>query len=279
MIKSCKYTALITGSNKGIGLGLVKQLLENKYFVIATCRNLSKAQELQDLQKKYSKNLELMQLDITNINDIEQVKNCVRDTQIDFLINNAGVFGTFYKSVNDFNTTEFLNVINTNATYPMLLTLKLLDNILSSSKKTVIAISSIFGSLGYIANIKDFADICHKFQTNKISEKFHKQVIASIETPILPYSYSKSAINIMLSNLGLWFHDKKLKTLLLHPGNVATDMTNNLPDKEYRISINESVSKIMQIIKNSDNYRTATFIDYQNQKIDDLLNSSPQLNL
>ena len=83
----------------------------------------------------------------------------------------------------------------------------------------------------------------------------------------------------MLSNLGLWFHDKKLKTLLLHPGNVATDMTNNLPDKEYRISINESVSKIMQIIKNSDNYRTATFIDYQNQKIDDLLNSSPQLNL
>ena len=38
-------TLLITGGNRGIGLGLVRIYLENEWNVIATCRRPEKAEE------------------------------------------------------------------------------------------------------------------------------------------------------------------------------------------------------------------------------------------
>ena len=268
------YTVLITGANRGIGLGLVKKLLQNNYQVLATCKSLDQSLELQKLHKHYPEALKLIQLDITNTDEIEALKRTLKNSPIDILINNAGVFGGIYRSSEELNTTEYLNIMNTNAVFPMLLSLKLMDNILTSKKKTIIAISSIFGSLGYIANLKNIPNPCRKFSNNDTAEAFYKQVFSQAST-LIPYSYSKSAINIMLANISLWFHDKGLKTLLIHPGNVATDMTEKLPDKQYRISIEESTSRIVKIINDLDNYRTASFIDYKGNPIDDLLNSHP----
>lgn len=57
-------TVLITGSNRGIGLGLVKYFLNHSdppKILIATCRNPDNATELQELKKK-NINLHLLQL-------------------------------------------------------------------------------------------------------------------------------------------------------------------------------------------------------------------------
>lgn len=47
------FVAVITGANRGIGLGFVKPLLDRGYVVFATARQPSKAAELVQLQSKY----------------------------------------------------------------------------------------------------------------------------------------------------------------------------------------------------------------------------------
>lgn len=42
-------TVLVTGANRGIGLGFVEYYLENDFHVIATCRNPAKAYNLNKL--------------------------------------------------------------------------------------------------------------------------------------------------------------------------------------------------------------------------------------
>jgi NAD(P)-dependent dehydrogenase (short-subunit alcohol dehydrogenase family) len=44
-------TVLITGANRGIGLGFVREYLKRDYNVIATCRNPESAFALIDLNK------------------------------------------------------------------------------------------------------------------------------------------------------------------------------------------------------------------------------------
>lgn len=57
-------SVLITGTNRGIGLGLVKYFLNHPdppKILIAACRNPNGATELQELKKKNS-NLHILQL-------------------------------------------------------------------------------------------------------------------------------------------------------------------------------------------------------------------------
>ena len=44
---------LITGANRGLGLGLVKKYLENNEKVFCTTRNISKSKELKLLKEKH----------------------------------------------------------------------------------------------------------------------------------------------------------------------------------------------------------------------------------
>ncbi|MEY8717103.1 SDR family NAD(P)-dependent oxidoreductase [Francisella philomiragia] len=46
---------LITGANRGIGLGFVEHYLTKNCNVIATCRDPAKANDLKELSKKYQK--------------------------------------------------------------------------------------------------------------------------------------------------------------------------------------------------------------------------------
>ena len=48
-------TILITGANKGLGFGFAKRYAEDGWRVLASCRDINSAEELQELSKKYSK--------------------------------------------------------------------------------------------------------------------------------------------------------------------------------------------------------------------------------
>lgn len=65
-----KPTVLITGSNRGIGLGFVKQFTERGWNVIATARKPEKAEELNALARKH-KSITVEQLDVTDHARIE----------------------------------------------------------------------------------------------------------------------------------------------------------------------------------------------------------------
>ncbi|KAK9094033.1 hypothetical protein Scep_025502 [Stephania cephalantha] len=64
---------MVQGASRGIGLEFGRQLLEreDKGHVVATCRNPNGATGLLELKRKFSKRLNILQLDVTNESTIE----------------------------------------------------------------------------------------------------------------------------------------------------------------------------------------------------------------
>lgn len=86
------YTVLITGSNRGIGRGLVKHYLAQGYEVIACCRKPDKAASLHSLASTHP-NLRILPLDITNQKQIDDLAKQLSGIKIDIVINNAADMG------------------------------------------------------------------------------------------------------------------------------------------------------------------------------------------
>ncbi|BCA96243.1 hypothetical protein TUM19329_26040 [Legionella antarctica] len=94
-------TALITGANRGIGLEFVRQLKDKGYYIIGCCRNTVKAQELRKLAD------ELIQLDVTNDNDISSLMKTLNSRPIDLLVNNAGISGEQGVTIGNINRDNY----------------------------------------------------------------------------------------------------------------------------------------------------------------------------
>jgi NAD(P)-dependent dehydrogenase (short-subunit alcohol dehydrogenase family) len=58
--------ALIVSANRGIGLGVVKEMFHNGWSVIATARRPNEAKELRDLAAANPGKLEIRGLDMTD---------------------------------------------------------------------------------------------------------------------------------------------------------------------------------------------------------------------
>jgi NAD(P)-dependent dehydrogenase (short-subunit alcohol dehydrogenase family) len=72
------YLLFVAGASRGIGLGLVKQLLQvgKKYKVIATCRDPSNAPNLTALKDLYSdERLIVLPLDVTSSKSHANLEN------------------------------------------------------------------------------------------------------------------------------------------------------------------------------------------------------------
>ncbi|MBS1508259.1 MAG: SDR family oxidoreductase [Bacteroidetes bacterium] len=84
---------LVTGSNKGIGLEIVRQLAQQGNEVILTARDEKKGLEAQNKLKAEKLTVHFIQLDITNQESIQHAFNQVKSEfgKLDVLINNAAV--------------------------------------------------------------------------------------------------------------------------------------------------------------------------------------------
>lgn len=149
-------SVLITGANRGIGLQLVKEFLKlgnsKVANVLATYRDLSTAEELNDLAKSNS-NLSLLQLETTNYGGYDafrdQVAAIVGDKGLSLLINNAGI--ALRSSLDDVTPEKMLENYEVNVVAPLILSkalLPLLRKSASAGHRTVIAhMSSQLGSI------------------------------------------------------------------------------------------------------------------------------------
>ncbi|XP_075221179.1 SDR family oxidoreductase sniffer [Lycorma delicatula] len=203
-------SVLITGCNRGIGLGLVKNLLTNNLAksVIATCRDPNKAEELKELSQKYN-NLHVFQLDLKDFNRYEllvkEVSDIVKGSGLNVLINNAGISSKFTR-VNLVKAEQMTEHFLVNTTAPLLLTkafiplLKEASTLNSSAplgvqRAAVINLSSVLGSI---------AD--------------------NQQGGFYPYRCSKSALNAVTRSLSFDLKDYKILVMSLHPGWIKTDM-------------------------------------------------------
>ncbi|MEL7489379.1 MAG: SDR family NAD(P)-dependent oxidoreductase [Pseudomonadota bacterium] len=92
-------SVLVTGANRGIGLGFVDQYAWEGWRVHACCRAPDAADELKSLTGE----IEVHALDVTDVTAIKALAAEI-DTPLDVVIANAGVMGD---AANDFGSIDF----------------------------------------------------------------------------------------------------------------------------------------------------------------------------
>lgn len=178
-------TSLVTGCNRGIGLALAARLHERGDEVIAVCRHSSEALEALGVEVVDG-------VDVADARSVDKLRNTLGDRQIDILINNAGALIR-----DDFGQLDYeaiVDLFEINTLGPLRITEALAGNLVQGSKVAIITsrVGSIKdnGSGGYWA-----------------------------------YRLSKAAVNMVGMNLVHEFKPRGIAVVLLHPGLVATDMT------------------------------------------------------
>lgn len=216
-------TILITGSNRGIGLELVKESLSKNFSVIGTFRNKENSQELFQLS---SNNIKLFEMDVVDEKSVLDVSKNIHNP-IDYLICNAGI-NNGYGSIFDQDHTheKMLEVLNVNVIGPIL-TVKHFSKILNKDAK-IILISSIMG----VQN--------------------HSGSSASI------YRASKAAVNNIMISISEEFKSKKITVASFHPGWVRTDMGG----PNATLSTKESASSLIKNFENLTFENTGKFFNY-----------------
>jgi NAD(P)-dependent dehydrogenase (short-subunit alcohol dehydrogenase family) len=200
-------TALITGGNRGIGLEFVRQLKDNGYFIIGTCRNPALANELNSLAD------EIHQLDVTNDGDIAALLQNLRNKPIDLLVNNAGISGEQGVTVGNIDRENFISVLNVNCVSVVKICDALLPNVAASIAKNILVISSQMGSISDNARGRSYA-----------------------------YRTSKAALNCAMRSFAIDVQGKGVHVMLMHPGWVKTDMGG----PEALVDIKTSVTGMLQ---------------------------------
>jgi len=119
-------TVVITGANRGIGLGLVQVFLAKNARVIAACRNPEKAQALRDLAAHSA--LEILPLDVADGASITAFIAALAGKPIDILINNAGTLGGDKQSASNMDYEAWTEAFTVNTIAPFRLTAGLLAN-------------------------------------------------------------------------------------------------------------------------------------------------------
>jgi NAD(P)-dependent dehydrogenase (short-subunit alcohol dehydrogenase family) len=158
-------TVLITGANSGIGLEFATQYAEKGWTVIATHRRRETPETIADLMARYPK-VRVETLDVTSVEQAEDLARRLADTPIDVLINNAGVYndrsecGSDDACAGSYATQSFGNldydlldtIMAVNIKGPLIVSQALYENVKASRLRKIIAISSSNGTLTGEAN-------------------------------------------------------------------------------------------------------------------------------
>jgi short-subunit dehydrogenase len=124
---------LIVGANRGIGLGLIREILNKNSAanVFATYRNKNRSTELIDLSKKHQ-NLKLLTLEINNQDSISNLKNELKNVPIDYFMINSGILIDRNSSIESVKEYELRETFAINTIGPTMILLSLTTFFLSA---------------------------------------------------------------------------------------------------------------------------------------------------
>lgn len=225
---------LIVGASQGIGLGFVRQLLEDERVarLYGTYRQAETAQELLALQRSQPQRLGTVALDVTQEADIEAAIATLR-SQIDCLHLVVYCVGLLHsesvkpeKSLRQLNSEQLLQYFRVNSIGAALLAKHLVPLLKHDQPSVLGAISAKIGSIG----------------DNGLGGWYG-------------YRASKAALNMLMKTTAIEYSRKSPKTIvaMLHPGTTDTRLSapfqSNVPPGKL-FPIERTVSQLMAVIEN-----------------------------
>jgi NAD(P)-dependent dehydrogenase (short-subunit alcohol dehydrogenase family) len=220
-------TAIVTGANRGIGLGLATALAaRDGLHVIATLRDRANAADLERLAKATGR-VTIGDLDVSDERSIEAFARTVANTGtgIDLLIHNAGIMGT--QDLDQLSFEVLAQNYLTNALGPAMLTRHLRPQLRAGG--LVVFISSRLGSIAVADGRRGY-----------------------------PYRMSKAALNMFVKQLSIALRSDRIGVLAMSPGQVKTRMNRD----NGEIEVEESAAGLLRAIDGFTLEQTGTFQRY-----------------
>ncbi|MDP0492168.1 MAG: SDR family oxidoreductase [Verrucomicrobiota bacterium JB023] len=188
-----KPSVLITGANRGLGLELVKQYIEDDYLVYGTARKPDEADELK------ATGAQVVQLDVTSEESITAMAQTLEGKPLDILINNAGYFGpnkigTKQDGIDTITRSEIELCFQVNAMGPIFVTQALMPNLRAGQQKKIINMST------------------------------RSSIISRPRSGAMGYRVSKAALNMVTSTLHGELFKQGFIVVSVAPGHNKTDM-------------------------------------------------------
>ncbi|KAM6250791.1 C-signal-like [Spheniscus humboldti] len=248
-------SVLVTGSNRGMGLELVRQLAASPrppQHIFATCRDPEGPRgkvSPRELAAQHP-SIKLVQLDTVNLPSIRGAVRAVgshlKDQGSNLLINNAGV--SSHATLRSLGSQEMLSAFATNVVGPLRVAkefLPLLEKAakgagkegLSCSRAAIINVSTKLGSIGLRLGV--------------------------LEAPMYPYRASKAAQNMVTRCMAAELQDKGILCTAIHPGWVKTDMgTEKAP-----LTVEHSVRGILTVLASLSRDTSGAFLDWEGNSL------------
>ena len=200
-------TWIVTGSNRGIGLEMCRQLHARGDAVFAACRKKSK--ELEDVGCRIVEGVDVARDDAGAV-----LLGALGDARVDVLMNNAGVLVPDALATLDFE--EVKRQFDVNAVGPLRLTKALLDRLGEGAK--IGFVSSRAGSIGDGPGGGQYG-----------------------------YRMSKTALNMGAVNLARDLSGRGILVAVLHPGFIRTDMTRGVGNDDPPAAARGLIARIDEL--------------------------------
>ncbi|KFW77502.1 hypothetical protein N305_06447, partial [Manacus vitellinus] len=243
---------LVTGANRGIGLGLVQHFLKMPnppQWVFAGCRDPKgqRAKELQNLASKHP-NLVIVPLEVASPASINTAATTVREhvggSGLNLLINNAGIAKiTLLENETPENMTE---TYTTNTVGPLLM------GQVRPSPKPGCPGGASWLQLPYPC---PSCEIC----THSLAPPFPSH---HHPCPVSP----QAALNMLNKCQSLAYKEHGIFCVALHPGWVQTDMGSSAGHTPP-VTVDDSVKGMLKVLSSLSEKDTGTFLDWEGKVV------------
>ncbi|MDR0861365.1 MAG: SDR family oxidoreductase [Oscillospiraceae bacterium] len=197
---------VVTGGNRGIGLGIATAFAQGGANVAILCRNADSGNAAALELAKHGGTHFAQQCDTGDFDSVLAAVDAVyaRFGKVDVLVNNAGV-STVSEFLKDEGLREWSRVVNTNLNGPAYTLYAVAPRMIEAGGGSVINISSIGGqSLG--------------------GARHH---------PMAPYHVSKAGLDMFTKNMALELGDYGIRVNGIAPGPTHSDLDKDLPKEAF----------------------------------------------
>ncbi|GAS83154.1 SDR family oxidoreductase [Paenibacillus amylolyticus] len=201
---------IVTGASSGIGEATAKELaLKGAKLVLAARRE----DRLKTLQQEIQKNAGKAIYKVTDVSSQEDMKALANYAiqefgQIDVMVNNAGIMPL--SPISELKVDEWDNMVDVNIKGVLYGIAAVLPTMRERKEGHIINVSSIAGHLVFPASAV--------------------------------YSGTKFAVRAITEGLRIEEHSNRIRTTIISPGSIATELTEGISGEELKSAINKNMN-------------------------------------
>ncbi|MEQ8248308.1 MAG: SDR family oxidoreductase [Alphaproteobacteria bacterium] len=217
-------TILVSGANKGLGLGFATRFAADGWRVFAACRDPESAGDLHALADAAEGRVQIDSLDVTDPASIDRYASCLSGEAVDILFNNAGIQGPQPQNFGNTDYDAWDRVIRTNVFGVMRMSEAFIGHVAASERKLIVNVSS---------------------GTSSIANKSAMTPPGHAKGELYLYRSSKTALNMVSRCMAWELEPRGVAVVMLGPGWVRTALGSDAA----KFSVDESVANCTPMIQ------------------------------